>query len=98
MIGFTPDVKGRENPAQLPFLHKESEGPSCKQSWHYHSAVGLMSYLQGASCPDISMTVHQHARFCNNPKLSHERAVRQIAKHLGVTSDRCLLYKPDPSL
>eukprot|EP00957_Ditylum_brightwellii_P095652 7287866-Ditylum_brightwellii.AAC.1 len=61
MIGFTPDVKGRENPAWLPLLHKDSEGLSCKQSLHYCSTVGLMSYLQGTSCPDISMTVHQCA-------------------------------------
>eukprot|EP00957_Ditylum_brightwellii_P061553 4671249-Ditylum_brightwellii.AAC.1 len=44
------------------------------------------------------MTVHQCARFYNDPKLSHERAVRQIAKYLNVTSDRGLVYKPDPSL
>eukprot|EP00957_Ditylum_brightwellii_P016056 1209742-Ditylum_brightwellii.AAC.1 len=74
MIEFTPDVEGRENPVQLPLLHKDSEGPSYKQSWHYCSAVGLMSYLQGTSHPDISMPVHQCARFCNDPKLSHERA------------------------
>eukprot|EP00957_Ditylum_brightwellii_P058943 4470200-Ditylum_brightwellii.AAC.1 len=57
-----------------------------------------MSYLQGTSCPDISMPVHQCARFCNDPKLSHERAVRQIAKCLSVASDRGLVYIPDPSL
>eukprot|EP00957_Ditylum_brightwellii_P154364 11746579-Ditylum_brightwellii.AAC.1 len=44
------------------------------------------------------MPVHQCSRFCNDPKLSHKRAVRQIAKYLSVTSDRGLMYKPDPSL
>mmetsp|Transcript_14797 Transcript_14797/g.21891 ORF Transcript_14797/g.21891 Transcript_14797/m.21891 type:complete len:426 (-) Transcript_14797:484-1761(-) len=98
IIGLTPDVKRRENPAWLPLLHKDSDGPGCKQSWHYHSAVCLMSYLQGSSCPGIFMPVHQCARFCNYPKLSHEIAVRRIAKYLSVTSNRGLVYKPNALL
>eukprot|EP00957_Ditylum_brightwellii_P179433 13669163-Ditylum_brightwellii.AAC.1 len=48
--------------------------------------------------PEITMATHQCAQFCNNPKLSHERAVRQIMKYLSVTSDRGFIYKTDPSL
>eukprot|EP00957_Ditylum_brightwellii_P161775 12317169-Ditylum_brightwellii.AAC.1 len=44
------------------------------------------------------MPVHQCARFCNGPKLSHETAGRRIAKYLSVTSNRRLVYKPDASL
>eukprot|EP00957_Ditylum_brightwellii_P001052 83337-Ditylum_brightwellii.AAC.1 len=44
------------------------------------------------------MPVHQCARFCNDPKLSQERAVRRIAKYLSVTSNRGLVYKPNASL
>eukprot|EP00957_Ditylum_brightwellii_P201037 15323783-Ditylum_brightwellii.AAC.1 len=57
-----------------------------------------MSYLQGTSHPDISMPAHQCAWFCNDPNLSHERAVRRSAKYLSVPSDRGLVYKLDPSL
>eukprot|EP00957_Ditylum_brightwellii_P016682 1254381-Ditylum_brightwellii.AAC.1 len=44
------------------------------------------------------MPVHQCARFCNDPKLFHERAVISIAKYLSVTSNRGLIYKPIASL
>eukprot|EP00957_Ditylum_brightwellii_P026657 2016461-Ditylum_brightwellii.AAC.1 len=88
MIKLTPDVKGRENPAWLPLIHKGLEGPMQKQYLYYHGAVGSMSYLQGTSHPDTSRPTHQCAWFCNDPKLYHERAIRKIAKYLSVTSDR----------
>eukprot|EP00957_Ditylum_brightwellii_P016788 1263818-Ditylum_brightwellii.AAC.1 len=44
------------------------------------------------------MPVHQWARFCNDPKLSHEREVRRNAKNLSVTSNRGLVYNPNASL
>eukprot|EP00957_Ditylum_brightwellii_P172446 13128869-Ditylum_brightwellii.AAC.1 len=90
--------KERENPAWLPLLHKDLEGPMQKQSWHYCSAVGLMSYLQGTSCSDISIPTYQCAWLCNDPKLSHERAVRRIAKYLVSHLTEVLFMKPDPSL
>eukprot|EP00957_Ditylum_brightwellii_P017618 1327252-Ditylum_brightwellii.AAC.1 len=42
------------------------------------------------------MTVHQCARFTNTPMLSHERAIWRIAKYLAGTTDRGVLYNPDP--
>eukprot|EP00957_Ditylum_brightwellii_P102643 7822765-Ditylum_brightwellii.AAC.1 len=62
MIGLTPDVKGRENPVCLPLLCKDLNGPKCKQSRHYCSIVGLMSYLQGSTQPETAMTVHQYVQ------------------------------------
>ena len=56
----------------------------------------MESYLQGSTRPDISMAVHQCARFSNSPMLSHERAVKRIAKYLKATKDRGVVYKPDP--
>ena len=32
LIGFTPDIKGRENLVRLPLLHMDLDGPKCKQS------------------------------------------------------------------
>ena len=42
----------------------------------------MLGYLQGTSCPDIGMATHQCARFCSNPKLSHERAVKRIVRYI----------------
>ena len=57
----------------------------------------MLSYLQGHSRPDISMAVHQNARFCNEPMLSHEKAVLRIGKYLLGTRTRGIVYKPDKS-
>ncbi|KAL7447624.1 hypothetical protein ACHAXS_000022, partial [Conticribra weissflogii] len=43
------------------------------------------------------MAVHQCARFNNDPKLSHERAIKRICKYLLDTADKGLIYKPNLS-
>ena len=43
------------------------------------------------------MPVHQTARFCNDPKLSHEQAINRIGKYLAGTRDRGIRYKIDSS-
>ena len=57
----TPVAKG--------LFHKDLSGKPCKLSWKYCTAVGMMSYLQGHTRPDISMPVHQTSRFYNNHML-----------------------------
>eukprot|EP00957_Ditylum_brightwellii_P035057 2657629-Ditylum_brightwellii.AAC.1 len=42
------------------------------------------------------MAVHQCARFTNAPMLSHERAIRRIARYLAGTADRGVVHNPDP--
>ena len=57
----------------------------------------MLTYLQGSTRPDISMAVHQCARFSAMPKLSHERAVKTIGRYLLGTKDRGVVYRPDKS-
>ena len=57
----------------------------------------MLGYLQGTTQPDISMATHQCARFYNDPKLSHDRAVKRIVKYLLDTKDKGLIFKPDLS-
>ena len=45
----------------------------------------------------MSMAVHQCARFCKDPKLSHERAIHRITRHLIQTKDEGLRCKIDKS-
>ena len=54
-----------------------------------------MNYLQSSTRPDISFSVHQCARFCNDPHLSYERAVKRIAKYLLGSKDRGIVCRPD---
>ena len=54
----------------------------------------MLNYLQ-ATRPDIAMAVHQCARFSNDPKITHERAVMRIGKYLRGTKDRGVHFIPN---
>ena len=100
LLQFDPKVtKGAKGntPASYPLLSKDENGLPRKCPWKYHTAIGMLGYLAGTTRPDISMAVHQCARFNNDPKLSHERAVKKIGRYLLDTQDKGLIYKPDTS-
>jgi hypothetical protein len=84
-------------PATYPLLNKDCDGPPPKANWKYRSLIGMLGYLQGTSRPDISMATHQCARFCSNPKLSHERAVKKIVRYLLDSRDKGIIFRPDLS-
>lgn len=55
----------------------------------------MLAYLLASSRPDLGMAVHQCARFCVDPKITHERAVMQIEKYLLGTKDKGLQFTSD---
>ena len=72
-------------------------GKPQKKSWKYQTAIGMLSYLQGHTQPDISMPVHQTAHFCNDPKLSHEQAITCIERYLLGSRNKGIKNKVDLS-
>ncbi len=80
-----------------PILNKDLDGKPRKLKWKYRTAVGMLSYLQGNSRPEISMAVHQTARFCNDPKLRHEQAIMRLGRYLLHTKDKSIIFEPDKS-
>ena len=88
-------VKEHSRPDNKKLLSRNDTGTPRKHYWHYQYAVGMMSYMQGLNCPDISMAVHQCARFLNNPRLIHERAVKTIANYFSETATRGTIYDTD---
>ena len=66
-------------------LTKDTNGPDRKEKWHYRSVIGMLNFLVNSTHPELAYAVHQCARFCNNPKLSHERAVKRIVQYLLST-------------
>jgi hypothetical protein len=48
--------------------------------------------------PDISMVVHQCARFCSNPKAIHELAEKRIARYLLKTQTQGMVLHPTTNL
>jgi len=93
--GYDTSTNGRLTPAAAQVLNKDLDGKPRKKEWAYRTAVGMLSYLQTNSRPDISMAVHQTARFCNNPMLSHEQAISRIGRYLRHTRNRGIIFKPD---
>ena len=90
-------TNSRPTPAAGPLLSRDEEGPVRKRSWNYRTLTGMLGYLQYTTRPDIAMATHQCARFNNNPKLSHERAILRICKYLLGTMDKGMIFKPDVS-
>ena len=86
--GFETDSHDKLTPMAPQFLNKDLMGKPRKKSWKYQTAVGMLSYLQGHTRPDISMSVHQTARFCNDLKLSHEQTITCIGRYLLGLRDK----------
>ena len=62
--------------------------------WNYRSIVGMLIYLSTNTRPDITFAVSQVARFGNDPKVSHARAIKRILRYLRGTSDKGITFKP----
>ena len=63
----------------------------------YRTAIGMMTYLQGNSRPEMPMAVHQTARFCNNQMLSQEKASKRLGRYLSHTRKEGIVYNTDTS-
>ena len=95
--GSTPHANARFSPAAEKILNKDTSGKPRKQRWKYRMAVGMLSYLQLNTRPDISMPVHQTARFSANPMRCHEQAITRIGRYLLHSKDRGIYFKLDAS-
>ena len=94
---FKTDANSTSTPVAKGLLHHNLGGKGRKHTWKYCTAVGMLSYLQNTSRPEISMAVHQTACFSNNPMLSHEKSIMHISPYLLDTRKRGIIYKPNKS-
>ena len=88
------------NPRAIPgqrILGRDHTGEDrhYENNWNYRTAVGMLTYLQGNSRPEIAVHVHQCARFSINPKRSHEAAILNIGRYLLGSRERGIIYKPN---
>ena len=72
-IEVSKSLKARDIPNEKPVLHKDESRIGRKKLFNYRAAVGILSYLQVSTLPEIPMAIHQCARFCNNPRLAQTR-------------------------
>ena len=78
----------RDVPVIVTLLSRNELGAKRKHDLSYRSAIDILGYLQNIIRPDISMAVHQFARFNANPMLCHEKAVKYIARYLLSSQDK----------
>lgn len=81
-------------PANVGALATDPNGEPIKEKWNYRSIIGMLIYLSTNTRPDITFAVSQVARYGNNPKQSHARAVKKILRYLRGTSNFGIRFKP----
>jgi hypothetical protein len=57
----------------------------------------MLTYLTGSVWPDITIAVHQCARFSIKPMRTHKQAVMRIGWYLLSTKEGGMIYAPDSS-
>ncbi|MDA3833359.1 MAG: reverse transcriptase domain-containing protein [Spirochaetales bacterium] len=90
------DQRMHDTPADT-ILNRDSEGQPRKNEFHYRSIIGQLNYLAATTRPEIQFAVHQCARFCEDPKMSHEKAVKRIVRYLKRTRDQGIIMHVDKS-
>ena len=76
-------------------LHKDTEGKEMTPEFHYRSVIGKLNFLEKSTRPDISVSVHHCARFCERPMRSQTEAVKRIGRYPLATKDKGLLIRPN---
>ena len=85
----------KSTPVGKPLLHKDLSGKPQKETWNCITAVGMLIYLQCNIHPELSMAVHQMARFCTKPKLLHKQASKRLGRYLLHKKTDGIIYNPD---
>jgi Reverse transcriptase (RNA-dependent DNA polymerase)/GAG-pre-integrase domain len=76
-------------------LRRHSDQPAFDNHFDYRSIVGKLNYLEKSTRPDISVAVHQCARFVSDPKQQHGKAINWLARYLKGTAKQGMIFKPD---
>ena len=83
--------------ASSRILHRHKASPQFDGSFNFRSIIGRLNYLEKASRPDLSYSVHQCARFSSDPKVEHGAAVKWIGRYLSGTAAQGTFMRPDRS-
>jgi len=95
VINLTGLTNGKHVPTPATtILTKDEHGLQRETTWNYRQVVGILNYIASNTRPDITFAVHQVARFCNDPKLSHEKAIKRIVRYLIGTRDKGITVNP----
>ena len=97
-LHLQPGSNSKSTPSVTSMLlHKDTGGPDMQPEFHYRSVIGKLNFLEKSTRPDISISVHQCARFSEAPKKSHAEAVKRIGRYLLATRDKGIIIHPNKS-
>ena len=93
-------MQSGSNPKSTPtvtttLLHKDADGPDMNSEFHYRRVIGKLNFLEKSTRLDISVSIHQCARFSESPKRSHAEAIKHIGRYLLATRDKGLVIQPN---
>jgi hypothetical protein len=96
-VGLKDTPRTKFIPSAGPLGSDKEHGPR-KDTWNYQSAIGILQYLANNTRPDISFAVSQVSRFANDPRCTHETAVKHIVRYLCTSEDKGLIVKPSNAI
>ena len=97
-ITRTLPINGKFTPAEGKPLAKHVDGEPASGDFNYSSVVGMLLYLAGHTCPDITYAISCAARYMICPKLVHKQVLKRIGRYLKATADKGLIMKPSEKL
>ena len=65
-------------PAEIGALSADKEGERCNKAFNHASAVGMLSYFNGHTRPELEFSVHQCGQYSHNPRAMHKKALKRI--------------------
>jgi hypothetical protein len=87
-------AKGKYTPSESKPLVKDINGKSASGAFSYSSIMGMLLYLSGHTCPDITLAVKCCARYMFCPKHLHELALKRTGCNLKQTSEQGMIISP----
>ena len=95
-VRIKPNAHLPPTPAVSSYILKRDENaPPFASAWNFRSIIGMLNYLEKGTRPDIGYATHQCAKFTEDPRAPHAKAVEHIVKYLQRTSDKGIILKPD---
>ncbi len=86
-------ANGKFTPAKEKPLSKHVHVEPACGNFNYSNMVGMLLYLAGHSCTDITCAVNCAERYIFCKKLVHQHALKRIGRYQKATSDKGLIIK-----
>jgi hypothetical protein len=87
------DITSVDTPC-TKYVPIDEDGELAHREFSYPSVARQLNYLQGHSCPEITLATSQVACFVYSPKRSHELALIRLGRYLKGTAARGIILQP----